>query len=112
LFVNAFGAIDHHNLEVGESLIIDNYHLVAFDDTCKYTVRKFGGLKSIILGGEGLVTKVQGPGEVYIQTKSVREFVDWLWELIYPRVEGTARRVAEEKVGERGSSFSFNRPKL
>jgi hypothetical protein len=49
---------------------------------------------------------------VYVQTKSVREFVDWLWELIYPRVESTARMVAEEKMGERSSSFSFNRPKL
>jgi uncharacterized protein (TIGR00266 family) len=112
LFVNAFGAIDRHSLENGESLIVDNYHLVAFDDTCKYTVRKFGGLKSTILGGEGLVTEVQGPGEVYVQTKNMREFVDWLWELIYPRVESTARMVAEEKVGRRGPSFSFDRPKL
>jgi len=42
LFVNAFGAIDQHSLGAGESLIVDNYHLVAFDDTCQYKVKKFG----------------------------------------------------------------------
>ncbi|MEM3679902.1 MAG: AIM24 family protein, partial [Candidatus Bathyarchaeia archaeon] len=70
------------------------------DDTCRYDVKKFGGLKSTILGGEGLVTEVYGPGEVYIQTKNIREFVDWLWELLHARVETTARTTAMEK-GER-----------
>jgi len=109
MFVNAFGAIDHHSLKDGESLIVDNFHLVAFDDTCKYNVKKFGGLKSTILGGEGLVTEVQGPGEVYIQTKNVREFTDWLWELLHDRVESTARRVAEEKGEGKKVGFSFGK---
>jgi len=105
LFVNAFGAIDHHSLKPGESLVVDNFHLVAFDDTCKYEVKKFGGLKSTILGGEGLVTEVKGPGEVYIQTKNVREFTDWLWELLHDRVERTAREAAEEKGKKGGFGF-------
>mgnify|MGYP000400854885 CR=1 FL=1 len=105
LFVNAFGAIDQHTLGAGEFLIVDNYHLVAFDDTCQYKVRKFGGLKSTILGGEGLVTEVQGPGEVYIQTKNIREFTDWLWELLHRKVEDTARKVSEEKGKKGGISF-------
>jgi uncharacterized protein (TIGR00266 family) len=104
LFVNAFGAIDHHTLKGGESLIVDNYHLVAYDDTCKYDVKKFGGLKSTILGGEGLVTEIQGPSEVYIQTKNLREFTDWLWELLHDKVEKTAQRAAESK-GKTGFSF-------
>ncbi len=92
LFVNAFGAIDHHTLGAGESLVVDNYHLVAFDDTCKYDVKKFGGLKSTILGGEGLVTEINGPGEVYVQTKNAREFVEWIWPLIEPRVRSAGGR--------------------
>jgi uncharacterized protein (TIGR00266 family) len=87
LFVNSFGAIDYHGLGAGESLVVDNYHLVAFDDTCTYDVKKFGGLKSTILGGEGLVTEIEGPGDVYIQTKNVREFANWIWPLIEPRVK-------------------------
>jgi uncharacterized protein (TIGR00266 family) len=91
LFINTFGAIDKHTLDTGKSLIVDNFHLVAFSDTCSYDVRKFGGLKSTILGGEGLVTEIRGPGEVYIQTKNLREFVEWLWTLLGPRVKSRAR---------------------
>jgi len=91
LFINTFGAIDKHTLESGQTLIVDNFHLVAFSDTCSYKVTKFGGLKETLLGGEGLVTRITGPGDVYIQTKNLREFVEWLWTLIEPRVRSRAR---------------------
>jgi uncharacterized protein (AIM24 family) len=86
IFINTFGAIDKHELGAGERLVVDNYHLAALSDTCQYEVRMFGGLKSTILGGEGLITEVTGPGEVYVQTKNVKEFVDWLWRYIAPKV--------------------------
>ena len=86
VFINTFGAIDKHELKAGESLVVDNYHLAAMSDTCNYKVRMFGGLKSTILGGEGLVTDVTGPGEVYIQTKNVKEFADWIWRFIAQRM--------------------------
>jgi uncharacterized protein (TIGR00266 family) len=91
LFINTFGAIDKHILNPGEILIVDNFHLVAFSETCTYKVTKFGGLKETILGGEGLVTQITGPGEVHIQTKNLQEFVDWLWTLLEPRVRSRAR---------------------
>ncbi|MEM2098407.1 MAG: TIGR00266 family protein [Candidatus Bathyarchaeia archaeon] len=91
LFINTFGAIDKHALQPGQTLIVDNFHLVGFSSTCNYKVTKFGGLKETILGGEGLVTQITGPGEVYIQTKNLREFVDWLWTLLEPRVQSKAR---------------------
>jgi len=102
VFINTFGAIDKHELRANESLIVDNYHLAALSDTCNYKVRAFGGLKSTILGGEGLVTDVTGPGEVYIQTKNVKEFVDWIWRYIAPRIP------KGESKGP-GPSFSFGR---
>jgi len=91
LFINTFGAIDKHTLQPGQKLVVDNFHLVAFTDTCQYKVTQFGGLKETILGGEGLVTEITGPGDVYIQTKNLREFVEWLWTLIEPRVRARAR---------------------
>jgi len=91
LFINTFGAIDRHIFRLGERLVVDNFHLVAFSDNCQYTVTKFGGLKETILGGEDLVTEIVGSGEVYIQTKNLREFVDWLWVLMEPRVRARAR---------------------
>ncbi|NLX50209.1 MAG: TIGR00266 family protein [Methanospirillum sp.] len=89
LFVNAFGAIDRHALGPGERLVVDNFHLVAFSDTCRYEVRKFGGWKSTILSGEWFVTEIEGPGEVLVQTKSLRELADWLWTVLGPRVEAS-----------------------
>jgi len=86
LFINSFGALDKHVLEPGEQLVVDNFHLVAFSNTCEYEVRKFGTWKDTLFSGEGFVTYIEGPGEVYIQTKNLREFVDWIWQLIGPRV--------------------------
>jgi uncharacterized protein (TIGR00266 family) len=91
LFINTFGAIDKHTLQPGQTMTVDNFHLVAFSDTCSYKVTKFGGLKETLLGGEGLVTQITGPGDIYIQTKNLAEFVEWLWTLIEPRVRSRAR---------------------
>jgi len=91
LFINTFGAIDMHTLQPGQTLIVDNFHLVAFSETCTYKVTKFGGLKETILGGEGLITQITGPGDVHIQTKNMKEFVEWLWVLLGPRMQSRAR---------------------
>src|SRR3990170_4484033 len=91
LFINTFGALDVHTLEPGQTLTVDNFHLVGFSESCSYKVTKFGGLKETLLGGEGLVTQITGPGEVHIQTKNLQEFVDWLWTLLEPRVRSRAR---------------------
>ncbi len=92
LFINTFGAIDRHELDAGETLIVDNFHLVGFTESCSYRVTKFGGLKETILSGEGFVTQITGPGTIYIQTKNMREFVDWLWTLLEPRVRNIQAR--------------------
>jgi uncharacterized protein (TIGR00266 family) len=91
LFINTFGAIDKHMLAAGQTMIVDNFHLVAFSDTCTYKVTRFGGLKETLLGGEGLVTQITGPGDVHIQTKNLNEFVEWLWTLLQPKVQSRAR---------------------
>jgi uncharacterized protein (TIGR00266 family) len=58
LFLNTFGAIVQKDLQKDERMIIDNHHIVALSENSNYTVKKFGGLKSTILGGEGLVTEI------------------------------------------------------
>ena len=68
-----------------------SFYLVGFSDNRKYDVREFGGLKPTLLGGEGLVTRIEGPGTIYIQTKSPKEFADWLLTLIAPGVQSRAR---------------------
>jgi uncharacterized protein (TIGR00266 family) len=92
LFINTFGAIDVHTLQPGQTLIVDNFHLVGFSESCSYKVTRFGGLKETMFSGEGLVTQITGPGDVHIQTKNVREFVEWLWTLLEPKVAATRAR--------------------
>jgi uncharacterized protein (TIGR00266 family) len=72
LYLNTFGAI----VQKDERLLIDNHHIVALSENANYNVRKFGGLKSTLLGGEGLVTEIIGPGSIYFQTKNIKTFAD------------------------------------
>ena len=92
LFLNTFGAVEARKLAPGERLVVDNFHLVAFSDSCDYEVRRFSGWKETLSSGEGLVTEVEGPGEVYIQTKNLREFVEWLWTILGPKVSSRRAR--------------------
>jgi len=78
LFLNAYGGIIHKQLAPGEKIMIDNYHLVALSNQATYRVTKVGGTKTMILGGEGLATEITGPGSLYFQTKSIREFIGML----------------------------------
>jgi len=105
VWINVFGAIEKRSLKAGEHLIVDNFHLVAFNDTCKYSVRKVGGIKATLFSGEGLVVDIEGPGDVLLQTKNIREFIDWLWPLIEPMVKGEIAASKEEKRG----GFKFGR---
>ncbi len=70
VWVSSYGGIERIDLAPGERTIIDNFHFVAMTQSVRWKVRKFGGLKSAILGGEGLVMEVEGPGTVYVSTRS------------------------------------------
>ena len=72
LYLNTFGAI----VQKDERILIDNHHIVALSENANYNVRKFGGLKSTLLGGEGLVTEIIGPGSIYFQTKNNKRNAD------------------------------------
>ncbi|KAF3940409.1 hypothetical protein ABW19_dt0203593 [Dactylella cylindrospora] len=78
LFVTSLGAIIQKNLAPGESYIVDNGHLVAWN--CKYVVERIasGGIISALSSNEGLVCRFQGPGTVFIQTRNPGEFGAWI----------------------------------
>ncbi|MCI0559830.1 MAG: TIGR00266 family protein [Nitrososphaera sp.] len=95
MFLNAYGGIIRKELATGEKITLDNYHLVALGDQAKYRVIKVGGMKTTVLGGEGLATEITGPGTVYFQTKNIRELIDLL---------GISQR-AETTSGSSGVSF-------
>jgi uncharacterized protein (TIGR00266 family) len=78
MLIASYGAIRAATLTSGETMTLDTGHVVAFDDTVQYKVRKAGSWKSTILGGEGLVTDFTGPGRVWLQTRSSSDLVQWL----------------------------------
>ncbi|GAB3790262.1 TIGR00266 family protein [Nocardioides ungokensis] len=78
LLVSSYGAIRRLDLVADEVLTLDTGHVVAFDGSVQYAVRKAGSWKSTILGGEGLVTDFTGPGRVWFQTRNTSELVDWM----------------------------------
>lgn len=82
VFINSFGSIERIELAPGERVTVDNWHFVAMDSTVRYDVRKFGGWKTFILGGEGLVVEVEGPGRIWVQTRNVEGFAGILRRFI------------------------------
>ena len=78
LILSSYGAIHEVDLGAGESYTVDTGHLVAFHESLGFKVRMVGGLKSTVLGGEGLVGDLTGPGKVLLQTRSVGAFMAWL----------------------------------
>ncbi|MBO8160578.1 MAG: TIGR00266 family protein [Thermosipho sp. (in: Bacteria)] len=86
--ISSFGAIYSVELDIGEKFTIDTGHIVAFDENMKYSIRTFGGFKSTILGGEGLVCDFVGPGKIYIQTRNYPDYVKWIRSLV-PKQTGS-----------------------
>ncbi len=78
LIVSSYGAIHAVDLAPGQSYTVDTGHMVGWEEGVGYEVQRAGSWKSTVLGGEGLVVKLTGPGRVYIQTRSPSDFIDWL----------------------------------
>jgi uncharacterized protein (TIGR00266 family) len=78
LLVSSYGAILSRTLAAGEGYTLDTGHVVAFDDSVHYEVHKAGNWKTTMLGGEGLVTRFEGPGRLWLQTRSPQDLVGWL----------------------------------
>jgi uncharacterized protein (TIGR00266 family) len=77
-FLSSYGAIHEVELEPGETYTVDTGHIVAFEQSASFDVKRVGGLKSTLFSGEGLVCEFTGPGKVWLQTRSPDAFLAWL----------------------------------
>ncbi|MHC4077205.1 MAG: TIGR00266 family protein [Planctomycetota bacterium] len=84
LIVNAFGRITE--LVVEGEMIVDTGHVVAFEESLKYTITKAGGgwIRSF-LAGEGLVMNFSGHGKILVQSHNPKEFGRGLGRRLPPR---------------------------
>lgn len=78
VFYNSYGAIKQVPVTPEQELVVDTGHLVAFTDDVEYSIGKVGGIGSLIAGGEGLVMKFRGNGQVWVQTRNLASLADKL----------------------------------
>ncbi|HEY0431645.1 MAG TPA: TIGR00266 family protein [Pyrinomonadaceae bacterium] len=72
LLASSFGAIHRKVLRAGERYVVDTGHLVAWEGTTQYTLRKAAsGFFRSLVSGEGIVAEFSGPGEILIQTRNL-----------------------------------------
>jgi uncharacterized protein (TIGR00266 family) len=72
LLVSSFGAIHRKRLGAGERYVVDTGHLVAWEGSTQYILRKAAaGFFRSIVSGEGIVAEFTGPGEILIQTRNL-----------------------------------------
>ncbi len=76
LWFGAYGGLV--DKEIRGEYIVDSSHLVAYDPQMKLRTQLAGGLFASFLGGEGLVTRVEGEGRIVMQTRSMSGFASWL----------------------------------
>jgi uncharacterized protein (TIGR00266 family) len=78
LFMSSYGSIEEIDITEREDFVVDTGHIVAFEDTVDFAVRRVGGLKSTLASGEGLVCEFSGDGKVWVQSRSQGAFLAWL----------------------------------
>jgi len=77
LFLSSFGGIVEKEIRGGE-FIVDTSHLVGFKGDLEVKIKSSGGIKTTLFGKEGLVMEFKGSGVIYIQTRSMSEFLKWI----------------------------------
>ena len=85
VLVCAVGSMLTMELADGEDVIVDTGHMVTWPRHIKYEVTKaskswFGSG----LSGEGMVSKVTGPGKINIQSRNPEELAEWVYETKMP----------------------------
>ena len=72
VFLELDGDVVEKTLAPGETLIVNNGHFAALDETVDFDIQRVKGVKNIVFGGEGLFfAKMTGPGRVWLQTMPV-----------------------------------------
>lgn len=90
VFLSSYGGIQEFVLAEGEDLIVDNGHLVAWDDHLDYSIKKGSGRGwfSSFTSGEVLVLHFKGPGRVWVQSRNIKDFKNWILSFLPKRQRG------------------------
>jgi uncharacterized protein (TIGR00266 family) len=76
VWIGAYGGIV--TKDIPDEYVVDTSHLVAYEPSISLRLGMAGGLFSSLFSGEGLVTRLRGPGRVYLQTRSIEGLAAWV----------------------------------
>lgn len=72
VLLSAFGGVQE--MELSAPYIIDTGHIVAFEPTLDFKLKRVGSWFSTFFSGEGFVCEFSGRGKLWIQTRNPGEF--------------------------------------
>ena len=89
--VSGFGSMFQLDVVPGKDVIIDNSHVVCWDNTLQYEISvttgnasgggiggMIGNLVNSVTSGEGIVLRFSGSGKVFVCSRNRDSFVDWM----------------------------------
>ncbi len=68
VLMSSFGAL--HEMTLDAPYVVDTGHIVAFEPTLKFKIRRVGSWFSTFFSGEGFVCEFSGQGRLWIQTRN------------------------------------------
>lgn len=78
VFLAGYGAVEKRHLDPNDTLTVNTGHVVAFTGDASYELETVEGLKSNVFQDEAVISHFQGPGDVWIQTRSHEAYLAWL----------------------------------
>ncbi|WP_069807824.1 TIGR00266 family protein [Vulcanisaeta thermophila] len=76
VFLHAIGDAISMELGPGESIDVEAGHVLAFEEGMKATIRRVGGLRTMLFGEEGIwLAHIEGPGRVWLRTLSRQQII-------------------------------------
>jgi uncharacterized protein (TIGR00266 family) len=94
-FMHAGGTLIERELAAGETLRVDTGCVVGFAPSVDYDIQMVGGFTNSLFGGEGLfLTRLTGPGKIYIQSLPFSRLAD--------RIEAGLKSQTGESTGVSG----------
>jgi uncharacterized protein (TIGR00266 family) len=76
VWFGGYGAFIEKNLD-GE-YIVDSGHLVAYEPQIRLRAQLSNGIFGSFFSGEGFVTRLEGTGKVWLQTRSISGLASWI----------------------------------
>ena len=89
--VSGFGSMFQLDVEPGKDVVIDNSHVVCWDNSLKYEISVttgggsggggiggfLGNIVNSVTSGEGIVLRFSGSGKVFICSRNRDAFLKW-----------------------------------